>query len=340
MLPLVALVGFGLMFFLRKDAAKTTDVCDELFDDPKEVLACKAAKGLLGAVADAVTDTLVDAVTNYEDVHGHNVAVNGPITEYWDAGENKDTFLAASPLGFGENGYSLRTYSHKGPNGEAFPKRHDNGCVPLPGHPDWSKCGPGTKSAANAIKDPGHGPIQGSREGARDAGPAPARWGGGFSERPSTGGGDPLRDGLSFAWNQRPSAYKYERVGDGRRLRDLNFPLAVPNDGSTAWVVRGEPVVCAPGTEVRGRDHRTGLETRSPCSPANQVPAPPVVQPTRDADGCIRYYDALGNSIRDCRTGATMPPGASTSPPLGRTGTARIADYGTGGGTVTNGSYR
>lgn len=318
MFPVVA-IGLLVVLVLRSSQKSSTqaDPCDQL-EDPKAILACKLGRGVLGAAYDALRDAVAG-----EDRHIVNMQLNGPATEWWDSPDNDDAYYASSPRGSGGAITPTRyTDAQRGPNGERRPKRHENGCAPFPGHPDWAKCKPGTKPmTASTYQDPGHA--------ARDLGPelgasvaAPERFGGQHYSADAVGSGDPQRDPLSFPWDQRPSSHY---LGADAPHRRLEFPLDVP-EGASAWIVRGEPVVCAPGTEVRGRDHRTGAETRSPCSAANQSTPPPIVpDETEPHTGCLSYYRADGTPVRDCREGATLPPGATTTPPYGRTGTVRIS---------------
>lgn len=292
MLPLVLLGAVALLLLRREQQA--ADACEQL-EDPKAVLACKVARGLVGVGYDKFRDAW-----RGEDKNVGNVALNGPVVEWFDAPETADLYTAASGYD-GKVAPTKLVYDGRGPNGEKYPAQYENGCVPLPGHPAWSKCAPGTESMAS------------------DAFP---RYAGKDVRRDDVGTGDPQRDGLTFRWEDRIT--KTARVADhDPPVWEPRFPLEVP-EGATAWVVRGKPHVCPAGTEVRGRDHRTGQETRSPCS-IQQTITPPPVAPQRDGD-CIRYY--IGDRlVRDCRTGATMPPGATATPPT-RVVTGALFNFG------------
>lgn len=305
-----------------RQAGAAADPCDQLEGEAR--LACKLGRWGLGQVYEGLRDAV-----QTEDRGEDNVRLNGPVTEYWDTpGPGDDLYRAASG-DFGRAPPTRYTDAARGPAGERRPKRHANGCAPFPAHPDWSKCAPGTKSMETAVgaqyARAGRGELDARSHG---FGVYPA-----VAPRPGVtsngvAGGDAQRDALTFPWSQRLSPVS-SRAGEPNR--ELAFPLEVPA-GATAWVVRGEPVVCPPGTEVVGRDHRTGSETRSPCSVRQQVNPPPTVSDDEPGgDDCLRYYLPDGTSRRDCREDATLPPGASTTPPLGKTGTARIAGVSSSG---------
>lgn len=307
MLPVLVL-GVVLVLVLRPREDQA-DPCDQL-GDPMAVAACKAGRGIVGAAYELLADAWKG-----EDRNVGNVALNGPVTEWWD---DDPLYLAAA----GNLGRQAPTrYTDAvGPAGQKLPRRHANGCVPLPGHRDWQRCAPGTQSMATDS----HPAYAHAGRPARNGYPAaPPRPG---VAAAALGSGDPDRDGLSYRWDERLSPV------DGRAGRgnvELEFPADVP-PGSTAYVVAGEAVVCPAGTRVKGRDHRT--DGGPVCAPASDVEAPPPAP--AETGGCLTYWRLDGASVRDCREGATLPPGALTSPPLGRAGTARVAS------TAIVGSFR
>ncbi len=206
----------GGIIYLRSRKQAAADPCDQL-GDPKLVLACKAARFGLGAIGQAFTSAVKG-----EDRGATNTALNGPVTEWFD-----EKMMAAGGYG-GANGYvrPVRYTDARGPQGQKYIAQHANGCEPHPAAPGWSKCAPGTQAmTSDAYIRQAHA--------AGELGKAEA----------ATGSGDPMRDPLTFRWEDRPNKNVTE------------FPLPVPA-GSTAYVYRGRPLVCAAGTQVSGRDHR------------------------------------------------------------------------------------
>jgi len=137
-----------------------------------------------------------------------------------------------------------------------YPLRHRNGCVPLHRHPGWKGCAPGTHSMVDSHEADG---SRGNNWWAQAY--HQGRFKGGV---PALLSGDPARDVLTF------------RLKDG------------------TWIVRGQPVTCPPGTEVRGRDHRPG---ESPCVPVygsgpgqapHPVPPPTTMPRPAAAPGNVR----------------------------------------------------
>lgn len=190
-------------------------------------LACRAGKGLLGGLVNVVQS----ATTSRETT---NVRLNGPVVERVDVGANRGSSDA--------HGTTYRALVGLSPG-----VRHQNGCVPIPGHSDWAKCAAGTRH----IIDNGNleSPTQfgGNTWWARfgvSRGYLPTR----------TLSGDPAHDALTF----QPS----------------------PQTDPQTWYVRGKRTTCPAGTTVNpGRDHRTGAPACS--TPAREVsPPPPIVPPT------------------------------------------------------------
>lgn len=233
------IVGGAVYLRSRKkdESGPPADNCEKLraLGGQQAVDACKAVKagfGVLGAVADVVVPDSNDDV---------NVRLNGPRVEAAHVQAMK-----ALAIYFDENGTEL--YPLKAP----FATRYQNGFVPVPGHPDFAKGAPGSKSMVND--------DWWARKG--------------FSLGKSISSmlsGDPMRDVLTFRW-PGPIANSATR----NQVRNaIAFPLSGPGE---QWIVRGQPVLCAAGTTINsGRDHRTGAPAVA-CAPASSpTPPPPIV---------------------------------------------------------------
>lgn len=242
------LVGGALLLRKSKEAAppapsSSTNPCDRLkaAGAPQYAVdACNAARTIAGGLG-----ALVDMLPNTDQ---DNIAINGPVT--------KRIHGAAQLALHREMGANSADY---GPVTAPGTLEYQNGCVPIPGHPGWSKCAPGTKSMVN---EPWWRTSSGYATG-YGAGKSPA----------AMGSGDPDRDVLTFKW---PGPIAHSDTRNERRR-----PIAFPLDGAgERWIVRGQPVVCAAGTTVNsGRDHRTGV-TAPICAPPRTVVTPPPVTPT------------------------------------------------------------
>lgn len=104
--------------------------CDALKDVSSEAYAaCKAASGLWGVVS-AIGD-LIEGENPVDRVNRVNIALNGPTKVPMPAVPIPTTGAVVAGYG-GLESVPSRTLEH------------ENGCVPIPGQPGWSKCAPGT----------------------------------------------------------------------------------------------------------------------------------------------------------------------------------------------------
>lgn len=239
------LLGGALLFRkLKEDATPaasetpSTDLCEKLraIGGQQAVDACRAIK-LGAAIVDAVIPNSTDS---------DNVRINGPAV----------VKVAPEIMAI----YRLSNEHPAGPVSvlnSPYTIKYQNGCVPIPGHPDFAKCGAGTKTMVNEawFRYVGHArglsmsgvltgdvPVPGSRAG---------------------------RDPLTFTWPPNvPWPSSFPRGGT---------PYVSPEDPGTRFVFKGIPIVCPAGMRLAsGTDHRT---TPGPiCAPAvNTVTPPPTV---------------------------------------------------------------
>lgn len=268
----VGAAAVGAVYLVRRSSAPAptappADNCEKLraIGGQQAVDACKAVKAGLGVVG-AVAGVVQNATESRES---KNVTLNGPITERIDVGANR---------GYQGADGTWHRILHGG--NTAVGVRHQNGCVPIPGHPDWGKCAPDTRHIIDNgnLDDADH--YAGNSYWAVTLLPA------GFSKAGLLSG-DPMRDALTF-----------------------KAPASMQPATGELWFVRGKRLTCPAGTTVNGgRDHRTGTNIPVCAAPSSATPPPPVIAP--DANGCISYRTADGRTVRDCRTGATVPPGAT-----------------------------
>jgi hypothetical protein len=241
------LLGGALLLRKSKEAAATpapsSNPCDRLKEAgaPQAVVdACNAlrASGVVGAVVGAV-----QAAT--ESRESKNTTLNGPVVDHIDG-------AAFDLVAYEQNDGGYGTRKRRPLYGRGI--RHQNGCVPIPGHPDWVKCATGTKH----IIDNGNFDDPNNYSG-------DSWWGvvgfeAGYHRTGLLSGGRP-KDPYTFRWpDSKP------------------WPASAPQGAGERWVVRGKLIVCPLGTTVNvgTRDHRT--EGGPVCTaPSVYVPPPPTV---------------------------------------------------------------
>lgn len=247
------LIGGALLFRKAKESApapsSSSNPCDRLPAGQARDLCNTLRAGLpvLGAVVNAVEDAT-------QSRQAANVEKNGPIVESLDRTVWDHVSLQVGASGDGQGGPRLlRPLIHGG-------IRHQNGCVPIPGHPDWAKCAPGTRHIVS------NGNLDDATHFARDC-----YWAlsgaldNGFLPSGLFSGGRP-KDLFTFKWPANKPA-----------------PAQAPAGAGELWVVRGKFIRCPLGTTVtvNERDHRESSSPAPVCAPPSTVGAtPPPITPT------------------------------------------------------------
>lgn len=227
-----AVVGAGVLLLRRRAAAADggADDCDKLAPlGAQAVAACKAARGLFG-VLDKLSTTCYEAAAQNRALNGEPVPLHPSLR------------AQAKMFAFGGAGGGQWV------DAVAPPARYRNGCVAIPGHPDWGKCAPGTVS--QVCDKAGHGP------GLNDSG---------FGERARVAALRAYTGARSAGSRTSLDPYTRKHEASPAQGRPSGpFPLTVPAGGS-AWWDRGEPRVCPAGQTLAGSeddkgdiDHREG----------------------------------------------------------------------------------
>lgn len=247
------LVGGALLFRKLKEQAPATpsaprNPCD-LLPAGQARDTCNTLRAGLGVVG-AVTDAIADATQSRES---KNVEKNGPIVESIEPAVWTRVGIQVGASGDGQGGARMLYPLH------SRGVRHQNGCVPIPGHPDWAKCEPGT---AHIIANGNHDdPTHFTRDCWWTVGGDNSRLNQGYRPSGLLSGGRP-KDVFTFKWTGAA-------------------PAGAPPGAGELWAVRGKLIRCPLGqtVNVNERDHRTDAVAPI-CAPPPRVTPPPPVTPT------------------------------------------------------------
>lgn len=232
-----AVAGAAVLAIRSRRAATPSGgggLCDRAAQlDPRAGAACQVLGGVLGALGEVLPDSPSERAAANARLNGEARAVHPALRAVSQVYASRG----------GQAGSTTVT--------DLYPlvepaERYANGCVPVPGHPDWAKCAPGTVSQVWAPVEEPHG------HAARNA----------------------FRGSADDPYHRRHPATVRRLNGRGPGARPVDepapaFPLAVPA-GHSAWWDRGEPRVCPPSTVLQGTsgapvDHRPGAPR---CVPA------------------------------------------------------------------------
>lgn len=253
-----ALVGGAVYLRRRKEAdapsGPPVDNCEKLrvIGGQQAVDACKAIKAGF-AVVDAIVPDFADTA---------NVKLNGPAVERVPVAVMAVRRLEAN-----------QQHGAVAPLQLDYTTKYQNGCVPVPGHPGWSKCAPGTKSM---IED------QWFSSAGSAAGFSPSSVLSGDFRRAGGAGG---RDPLTFTW---PPDRPWPGPPGGT-------PYVSPENPGTRFVYKGQPMICPAGTQIAsGTDHRA--IQGPPCVAARGDVPPPPTAPVRSTTTPVRTSSSGGRT--------------------------------------------